>query len=336
MIQNINVGYSVTGALTYVVLKTGSQKLGCGTLAGRNIGEMKGEMASARRLRPKLKRALFHTSISLDQPEHFSDDQWEELVSEYMYRLGFESAPWCSYRHTDTDHDHVHIVALRIDMITGRAISDSHDFRRGAEIIQDFEKRFGLRMAAQLPGQALERAPSRAEIRTGRSDRLILRELVIDAIENSDTIADLIENLDFVGVSIAFHATREQCIVGLSFSLDQGPWMKASSIGQVATWKTILSRGISYEHERDFEAIRKSGGIRTIEAERPKRAHGKNAFSDGFPDQRVAEPGSAPPQGSKHNTETPTEFFGGIPSVPIKPSNSPTFDDMDDYGGVSP
>ena len=47
------------------------------------------------------------------------------------------------YRHTDTEHDHTHIMANKV-RYSGRTVSDSNIKRRSRQILNDLEKKYGL------------------------------------------------------------------------------------------------------------------------------------------------------------------------------------------------
>lgn len=158
MIQEIQLGTSTGGATKYVNGKEGAQRLDCGTIASSSENGMRAEFAAARALRPKLGRACAHISLSLPPGERLTDEQWQQAATRYMEKMGFENAPWAAWRHTDTDHDHIHIVAARIDMVSGQTISDSRNYAKGAKIVQQIEKDYHLTPGAKTPGQAASEA----------------------------------------------------------------------------------------------------------------------------------------------------------------------------------
>lgn len=265
MIEDIRTGRGVNGALLYASGKDGAFRLNCGTMAGDTVEELTAEAGQIRQLRRNLGKACFHASLSIHPDEHLTDDQWGDVATEYMEQMGFQDAPWVAYRHTDTDHEHIHIVAVRIDARTGRTISDSKNYQRGAKIIQALEAKYGLRPAAQAPGDAWERAPKRGEIRTGKSDRLTLKELISATAVDGPTFTELVNALDQVGVRVCVNASKEGRIGGLSYSMDGSKWMKGSSIGKAFSWRGLLNQGVTYVPDRDVEALKRTASIRALE-----------------------------------------------------------------------
>nr|WP_232228513.1 relaxase/mobilization nuclease domain-containing protein [Lyngbya sp. PCC 8106] len=45
---------------------------------------------------------------------NLSDDEWKEIGREYLDEMGFAGCQYAIYRHNNTEHDHVHLIANRI------------------------------------------------------------------------------------------------------------------------------------------------------------------------------------------------------------------------------
>lgn len=114
-------------------------------LAGRTPREWAREMGTFRRLRPRLGKAVFHASLSLaPEDRQLTDAEFADLANRFLHGMGFEEAPFLVIRHQDTAHQHVHLVASRID-IQGQAIPDSGDYARAERLARQLEAAFGLR-----------------------------------------------------------------------------------------------------------------------------------------------------------------------------------------------
>ena len=143
------------------------------------------EFAEWRELRPGLTRAVFHSSLSLPHGpsgrEELSDAQWRDVAERYLEHLGYGRSPFVVVRHRDTEHDHVHIIAARIGA-DGRAVSDSHDYRRGEEVLRQLEREYGLtqvKSAHEVDKTAMRPGEIRQLERTGEvSARLRLQDLL--------------------------------------------------------------------------------------------------------------------------------------------------------------
>jgi hypothetical protein len=262
MIQNISKGSGFRGATAYVVNKANAVRLGCGTMAGSGLQELSREAAEFRKLRPQLNKACFHVSIGLPPGETLGNDKWEEFATEYMSRMGFENAPWFAARHDDTDHQHIHIVALRIDD-KGNAITDSKDFERGAKILQDFEQRWNLTAGAKTPGQAwqgAERGITFAEMgkykRTGEvPEKLKIKEIIQTALAGNPSVPEFSERLDMAGVSMLPNISpKTGHVAGISFALG-GVAVKGSGLGKAFSWAGLQKQGLKYSKTKDKDLL---------------------------------------------------------------------------------
>jgi Relaxase/Mobilisation nuclease domain len=92
------------------------------------------------------KKPVFHVSLSLLPGQKATDDQWKVAAETYLHKMGFdlEKTQYQVTRHTDSENDHVHILANRV-MLDGQVLSDRKDFIRSHEATREAEK------AANLP-----------------------------------------------------------------------------------------------------------------------------------------------------------------------------------------
>ena len=260
MIQDIQKGRGFKGALKYATEKEKAVRIG-GTMIGNSIDELVSEAGKVRGLNPKLNRAVFHTSLSISPNESLTEQNWLDISEKYMSKMGFENAPYVICRHYDAGHDHIHIVGLRIDATTGKTISDAKDYERGALIVQEIEKEYGLIQAAQTPAQAWEKPIKNLKrneidkaIRTGEAPaRQVLQQIVDEAIIDQPDIFEFIERLEIAGVYAKPAVASTGRMNGFSFEYG-GLAFKASELGKQYGWKS-LSESVNYEQNADGERL---------------------------------------------------------------------------------
>ena len=144
MIVRITKGCGFEGAISYDLGKQRGVIIG-GNLAGRTVRELTSEVAQFRKLRPSLDRAVAHVMLSAapeDPP--FDEATWSQIADRVMHDLGFGDCARVYVRHSDTDNDHIHIVALRIRG-DGKTVPESHDRQKAVRSLADIEADFGLR-----------------------------------------------------------------------------------------------------------------------------------------------------------------------------------------------
>ena len=260
MIAKLVKGRGFRGALDYD-LKQEKGRVIDTNMAGRTPRELASEFGEIRRLRPKVGKAVLHVSLSAAPGEKLSDEQWREIGQRYLRGMGFKDNQFLITRHTDTDHEHIHILANRITF-GGEVVSDSLDYSRQERIVREIERVYRLERVAPSH-EAQRRAYTRGEIehgiRTGEpSTRMHLHALCDAAALKSRNFSDYVQRLEAAGVElIPVVQLQGAKLSGLSYRLD-GVVMKGSDLGRGYTPAGLAKRGIGYEQDRDFAAVRRS------------------------------------------------------------------------------
>ena len=285
MIAKAVKGKGFRGALEYDLMKEQGRVIDK-NMAGENPRELAAEFGEIRKLRPNLGKAVLHVSLSAAPGEKLTDEQWREIGKRYMDGMGLEQNQFVITRHTDTEHEHIHILANRI-RFDGSVTSDSQDYKRQETIMRELERDYGLQRVA--PSHEAERkAPTKGEIeggiRTGQpSARQQLQQLADAAAKDCGSFTAYQERLEAAGVELVPVVQLEGAkLSGLSYRLD-GVTMKGSDLGKGYSAAGLAKRGVTYEQDRDFAAVRSS-------IERDAR----RAFGDA---DRELEAGQAPERG---------------------------------------
>lgn len=102
------------------------------------------ELQSAHLTNQNTKQPYRHFVVSLAEGEQLPHQQWRKTVKKLMTHLGYENARYISYKHSDTDNEHVHIVVSTTDLLTGRIISNWQSHLKAQEIMREQETVLGL------------------------------------------------------------------------------------------------------------------------------------------------------------------------------------------------
>ena len=256
MIAKAVKGRGFRGALEYDL---GKGAILDTNMAGRTARELAKEFGEVRQLRPTLGKAVLHVSLALPPGEHLDDDQWRDVAGAYLEGMGLTDNQYLVTRHTDTEHEHIHILANRITH-QGQVVSDSQDYKRQEAIVRQIERDHGLQQVA--PSHEAERkAPTKGEIeqglRTGQpSVRQQLQQLCDAAAQDCTSFTQYQERLEACGVAII--PTLQQGgakLSGIQYQLDDGTTMKGSDLGKAYAAAGLQKRGISYDQDRDAAAI---------------------------------------------------------------------------------
>jgi hypothetical protein len=179
MIAKTSANKSFRGTTKYVIDKANSKIIG-GNMYGDDATSLVEEFKSSQALNPKIKDPCYHLMLSLPMTDRsLTDDQWTEIgdrhlatiiayskiqteiahgrllkedVSEDLVRQGIEQAleedlPAHSYfiaKHEDKEHQHIHIVASRINLLSTKPIRTWHDYQHSELSARRIEEKYDL------------------------------------------------------------------------------------------------------------------------------------------------------------------------------------------------
>ncbi|MEM8723650.1 MAG: relaxase/mobilization nuclease domain-containing protein [Cyanobacteria bacterium P01_G01_bin.39] len=240
-------GKSFRGVLNYLHDREQSRIIG-GNMAGDTPRVMSAEFAVARRLNPQLEKAVYHSSLSLPKDEHLDDETWNAIADDYLEGMEFVGSQYVVYRHSDKDHDHIHIVASRIRITDGTTVSDSWDYVRSEQLIRELETKYELTPTVSS-NQKQQRGQTSGEIklieRTGNgSVREKLQQIIDRETEKAIAMPELINRLKDRGIDAKITVTRTGKIKGISYRLDG-----------VATSGTHLGRGYTFGGLQRYKSV---------------------------------------------------------------------------------
>jgi Relaxase/Mobilisation nuclease domain len=204
MIGKITQGSSFQGCVNYLLGKDGAEVIG-GNLLSASTLELGEELSMTRKLNPAISKPVFHISISLNPQESLSKDQWAEVADRYIKEMGFTNNQYLVVQHHDRSHQHIHILANRIDL-NGKSVNDWRSKKRTEKILRGIEKDYGLEVLPYSWEKA-DRSKSTNQ-RYGQripSEKAVtetLQQVIDKAINNSGNLRDFQAFLQFQGVEV--------------------------------------------------------------------------------------------------------------------------------------
>lgn len=258
MIGKITIGKDFYGVLAYNEKKVSE---GVGYVLDSNIEhstsvKMTQEFNLIRELRPRLGKAVLHVSLNLPHSDNLDDKEFASFGCDYLMKLGFDNNQFIMYRHTDTKHEHIHIIANRV-RYSGRTVSDSNIKRKSREILNELEKKYGL---TQIVGNKNTKKPlTQKEIektlRTGNVPiKLVLQDKIVSVISKATDTEQFIRLLERQHISPRFNISKTtRRVSGISFRY-QDVVYKGSTLGKKFSWNSI-TKHIDYEQTRDRSVV---------------------------------------------------------------------------------
>lgn len=147
-----------------------------GNVPGLSVNEITEEFNRTCNLRNDVQKPVWHNSLSLAKGDSLSNNEWETIADDYMNRMGFSDTHLrCYVLHDDTDGQHIHIIASRINVLNSQLYLERNENLISTKIIQDLEVNYNLtRTTGPLKSKYLEkrkvtRSEPMMEKRTGES-----------------------------------------------------------------------------------------------------------------------------------------------------------------------
>lgn len=232
----------------------------------------------------KIKDPVFHVSLNPDITDCLTDAQLTEIAREYMERMGFGQQPYYVFKHRDIDREHIHIVSVRL-RDDGSIISDSQDRPRSKAILQDIERRYGLRPAVK--GQEQREFDTARRVEYGRDNlkqqmksavRLLAEQYRFGSISEFRTLLNLY-NVDLEERRGEADGKRWNGIVYTATD-ERGAWVgtpiKSSALTLKGGYK-FLQKQIA-RNDADIKSEQIKGPIRAAVARAMHRARTQDEF----------------------------------------------------------
>ena len=222
-------------------------------------------------------RRLYHANIDWRHDETMTDAQKAQAVADLGRELGLEHQPRAVVEHVKEGREHLHVVWLRIDTDTMKAIPDSHNFRKHEAVARELERQFGHErvQGAHIEREGVERPerrPSDPEMMQAARSGLTPAEAKAELSEiwrSTDTGRAFVAAVEDAGWMLARGDKRDFVVIdrhGETHSLSRRiEGAKAAEVRQrmadidPATVPTVDQ---AREAVRDRQAVREPGPVR--------------------------------------------------------------------------
>lgn len=234
MISKVKTGAGFKGAVSYVMNKKDAELINKQAIYGDQPQQIAAEMKAVAASREVAKPVL-HVSLSLPPGVKATNEQWKMAAETYLTKMGFDlgKTQYLIARHNDTEHDHIHIIANRVQL-DGKLVSDRHSYRRSHQATAEAARNAGLE---NLHVNQKE---------TSHSGRLnSLRNLIDGAVTQAKSWKEFERHLESKGIALKFNRSQTTGrISGLSYVTADGRSWKASALGKSYTLNGLSRRGL--------------------------------------------------------------------------------------------
>lgn len=228
MIGKVYLRNDFYGAVNYVLNKPHAILLEASGIRGENARVASQDFELIRSLRPRVRKAVWHTSISFANADVVSNELIHGVADDYLKEMGLKESQYMIVRHFDTVHHHFHIIANRVKD-SGELVSDKWCKNRTARCCDTLEEKYKLTIA---------RLQLRKDIGSDKRGRLSERKsFVKQALDNAiniefvATIDELKQNLQKHQVEMQLHVQKTGRVNGVSFRYKDTAF-KGSALGK--------------------------------------------------------------------------------------------------------
>ena len=165
----------------------------------------------------KLKTPVYHISLDFahENAPKLTDALMVEIAREYMRRMGIVNTQYITCRHTDREHQHLHIVANRVDN-DGKTVSDSNDDVRNVKVCKALTREYGLHFSKGKMNVKRDRLRGKDKV------KYQIYDAVKAALPRCNCWSDLCDRLAKQGIGVHFKYNRSNGkILGVSFTKDE-------------------------------------------------------------------------------------------------------------------
>ncbi|WP_259069484.1 relaxase/mobilization nuclease domain-containing protein [Mucilaginibacter sp. X4EP1] len=121
MVTKIVSGKSIKGALHYNEDKVANGEASLLMASGfaadvqdMNIAQKNQRFENLTMLNGHVKTNALHITLNFDSSDKLTGQQYQQIASAFMERIGFGNQPYLVYRHHDAAHPHLHVVTTNI------------------------------------------------------------------------------------------------------------------------------------------------------------------------------------------------------------------------------
>jgi hypothetical protein len=285
MIGKVMHNSSFRATTRYVLEKSGATLIG-GSIAGESVKELVAEFMWSNDLNPGLKHPVWHMNLSLPHDEHLSDEQFSDLATQYFAGMvlladdhklvadrdrfqqrraefvldGLSEYQYLVARHSDQEHDHVHIVASRINLNTGNGVELWRDKTRNQKILRCLEVEYGLTQVQNswdVGKKSATKGQLEKQATTGEASiQSRLQDLIEQAAIGQPEMPEMFERLMRQGVEVRHGWTRTGKSKGISYGLEDVAFA-GNQLGQRYSFPGLQKHfGVDYQADRDDERLR--------------------------------------------------------------------------------
>ena len=216
MISKIVIGNGFYGACRYVCMDQ-KRAVVLATEGVRNYQYklMADDFETQQQFRPSLRKAVFHGILSFYPGEKIADETMIEMAKKYLQELEINNTQYAITKHTDKDHQHLHILANLVNN-KGETIKDNWIGLRGKKAAQKLTLQFNLKIA---DGKNLDKIHLE-NLNEKEANRYTIYQAILQALPNCKNLDELKKELQKQNIETLYKYKGQTTeLQGISFKI---------------------------------------------------------------------------------------------------------------------
>lgn len=207
------------------------------------------ELKSVAALNSRTRKPVCHVSLSFPPGEKPDHETLQNIAADFAGDFGFRENGLLAFKHTDKEHEHIHIIANKIDARGLNTAVSNYNYLEMGRFCRRVEIKYGLRQVKHM--DALKLDSSHAPKMTSHHVRLreVIDELIPEC-NNFHTLQVRLLKLGYksvVGNGVAFFCKRT------------GAKIKAASLGRQYSKAKLIERiNNNFDSEEGLVFVNKS------------------------------------------------------------------------------
>jgi hypothetical protein len=253
MIGKVSIGKTFRGCVNYVMTKDGAEVLHAHGVRSQSVSFATKDFDAVRKQNPSVSNAVWHASISFAHQDKVDDNLMLSVADDYLKHMSLDKNQYLVVKHTDTQHQHMHIISNRVGF-EGNVVSDRWCKNRTAHACDLMEEKYNLTVA---------REQGKSKSNDKRGDLKAVKEEISAAINQSlkSGISDyekLSKDLLNKGIDLQLQKQSTGRVNGVTFKKGE-LIVKGSAVGKEFGYKHLLQsleknqsldKGLAQEYER--------------------------------------------------------------------------------------
>jgi hypothetical protein len=237
-----------SNAIDYAMNKPHAIEISRNLLIGETGRKMAQEFRVFQNLNARCQRNTFSFVLSPTIPigNSFTNDDYANLVDDFLSRMNLKESQFISFLHSDDKHKHLHIFVNRINE-NGKAYKDNYISKKVQRIAESLAKARGFTTAKEIQQEREERLSRQIKTAHGK----VLPQIPKDIF----AYADLMKNH---GIESILKQASNEKVVGIRFKIGEES-IKASAVDRsfsAARLQKIIQENYEY-HNRYQNQYRK-------------------------------------------------------------------------------